>query len=66
MYLFARNSKNNTANYFFKGKLYYCKILDNGKEVRNFIPYKCKFDNKPILYDTVEGDIQIKEQEMTL
>lgn len=36
-------------------KLYFCQIYNNGTIVRNFIPCYRKADNKPGLYDTVNG-----------
>lgn len=57
IYLFGLNE--NGSNYTFTAeggiKLYYFKIYENNGLVRDFIPCYRKLDNKPGLYDTVEG-----------
>ena len=53
MYLFGRHSVydgSETANkYCMTGKIYYCKIWDNGTLIRDFIP--CYKDGTPGMYD---------------
>lgn len=39
----------------FRGKLYYCKLYDNGILVRDFVPCYRKSDNVIGLYDLVNG-----------
>ena len=39
----------------FKGKIYYCKIWDNGELVREFIPCKRNSDSVLGMYDTVNN-----------
>lgn len=53
-YIFALNQNDNTIEYG-SAKLYRMKILDNNALVRNFIPCYRNGDNKPGLYDTVNG-----------
>lgn len=48
-YLFTTNS----STYRFYGRIYYCKIYDNGTLVRSFIPCYRKSDNEIGLYDIV-------------
>ena len=60
-YIFALNdvyyggNGNPNTECFVKAKLYSSQIYDNNNLVRNFIPCKRKSDNKPGLYDLVEG-----------
>lgn len=59
-WLFARNSNdnglnNNSPDNFAIGKKYYCKLFKRGIIVRDFVPCYRKADNKPGLYDLVEG-----------
>ncbi len=54
MFLLSSRLGNSTGNHIGKAKMYYCKILDNGTLVRDFIP--CKDKNGIVcLYDKVEG-----------
>lgn len=53
LYLFASN-ENGTANYFASGKIYSCRIYDNGTLVRNFVPCINPSDAAG-MYDTVNG-----------
>lgn len=54
LYIFARNI-NGSASSFSNIKLYSCKIYDNGKLVRNFIPCYRKDDEVIGLLDIVSG-----------
>lgn len=40
-------------DYFYTGRMYYCKIYDNGVLVRDFIPAVRDSDSKPGFYDLV-------------
>lgn len=51
MYLFRNN---NSTFQCLTGKIYYCKIWDNGTLVRDFIPC-LDASNTPCMYDRVEG-----------
>ena len=53
LYLFATSGYGNNL-YLSQGKMYYCKIYDNGTLVRNYIP--CKNPSSVVgLYDTVNN-----------
>lgn len=53
LYLFARKTPSGVDNYY-TGAFFYCKIYDNGKLVRDFIP--AKDSNEVVcIYDKVEG-----------
>lgn len=54
IYIFANNDNGKITSPISDTKLYSCKIYDNDKLVRNFIPCLNKA-NKPGLYDTVEN-----------
>ena len=54
LYLFARNN-NLTANAFVSAKIYYVKFYNDNIMVREFAPCYRKADNKPGLYDLVNG-----------
>lgn len=54
-YLFASRGLNGPG-YVFTGRIYYVKFYDNnGDLVRNFVPCYRKLDNKPGMYDVVNG-----------
>lgn len=57
MYLLASHSAGTGINNVGKIKLYYCRIWDNGKIVRDFVPCYKNENGVDIagLYDTVEG-----------
>lgn len=55
MKLFAIDTNGTVDNRMFIGKIYYCKILDNGVLVRNFIPVLREADNEPGMYDRVSN-----------
>lgn len=44
-----------TLGNYHQGKVYYCKIYDNGTLVRNFVPAKRNSDSVAGLYDTVNS-----------
>ena len=52
--LFCRN-KGASQDYPFKGRIYYCKIYDNGTLVSNMIPCYRKSDNVIGMYDIVRN-----------
>lgn len=54
-YLFAVNGGNDEPTSNASGKIYSCKIYDNGTLVRNYIPCYRKVDNVIGLYDLVNG-----------
>lgn len=54
MYLFGRNTSDGFSTPL-KGKIYYLKIIENDKLVRNFIPCYRKIDKVSGMYDTVEN-----------
>lgn len=54
VYLFTCNQNGSNVRYF-KGKIYSCKIWDNGESVREFIPCKRNSDNLVGMYDTVNN-----------
>ena len=54
--LFSAFNLDSTANNFFEGKVFYCKIWDNDTLVRDFIPVKDQ-DNIACLYEQVEGKL---------
>ena len=54
MYLFGLNTPNEeVTKRALIGSIYYFKIWDNNKLVRNFVPCYRKKDNKAGMYDTV-------------
>lgn len=57
IYLFAGKYSNaqpiSDFDYFYTGKMYYCKIYDNDVLVRDFIPAVRDSDSKPGFYDLV-------------
>ena len=53
LYIFATSGYSSNL-YQSHGKMYYCKIYDNGTLIRNYIP--CKNDNNEIgMYDLING-----------
>lgn len=60
IYLFTRNEGNKLAD---KGtaKCWHCRIWDNDKLIRNFVPVLRKSDSKPGLYDMVEGKFYVNQ-----
>lgn len=54
MFIFCIND-HGTASLFGKFKLYYTKIYNGNELVRDFVPCYRKTDNKPGLYDRVNG-----------
>lgn len=40
MYLFRFNAAGNASSGYFVGRIYYCKIYDNGALIRDFVPCK--------------------------
>ena len=54
MYIFARHSRDGSAQYINKGaRLYGLKFTVNGNVEANFVPCIRSADNKPGVYDTV-------------
>lgn len=53
LYLFALNQDG--ANWFFNGKLYYCKIWQDDILVRDFVPCYRKSDDEIGMYDLVNA-----------
>lgn len=53
MYLFALNAAGNVSSGRFIGKIYSCKIYDNGTLVRDFVPCYRDSDRVVGLYDAV-------------
>lgn len=60
IYLFTRNEGTKLAD---KGtaRCWNCRIWDNNKLVRNFLPVLRKSDSKPGLYDMVEGKFYVNQ-----
>jgi hypothetical protein len=56
-FLFAINQSNSSAEGYWPSKcrIYFCKIYDNGRLVRDFVPVMRNSDGKPGLLDLVEG-----------
>ena len=54
MYLFAVNNANNPDYRIFKGTFYSCKIYDNNRLIRHFVPAKKKENSEILIYDKVE------------
>lgn len=59
MFLFGRQKEDGTLGDSGNVKLYYCKIWDNKKLVRDFIPVVRKTDAKPGLFDLVKNKFYI-------
>ena len=53
MFMFGRNAKNGLANNPMFGKVYYLKIYEEGRIIRDYIPV-IDSSNRPCLYDKVE------------
>lgn len=51
---FSEDSGSN-AKWFYKGKLYSLRIVDDGTPIRNFIPCICNITGKAGLYDTINN-----------
>lgn len=58
LYMFARNNIGSSVGNYFIGRIYYCKIWDNGVLVRDFIP--CKDENNVgFMFDKVSGTVYL-------
>lgn len=53
MYIFADNESGPT--HYFKGKLSWLKVYDNGTLIRNLVPVKRKIDDEICMYDLVNN-----------
>ena len=53
LWLFNANTGSAATFYGFKGKMYSCRIINNGVLVRDFVPAKRNSDNVAGMYDTV-------------
>lgn len=58
--LFCRK-KANGPEFLSSARLYDCKIWDNNTLIRNFLPALRKSDNKPGMYDMVEGKFYVNQ-----
>ena len=56
LYVFGNNDGGVVQYNIFNGKMYFCKIYDNGVLARDFIPCYRKADNKAGMYDLVSGN----------
>ncbi len=61
-FLFAINQSDSSATggWPCKCKVWFCKIYDAGKLVRNFVPVRRKIDGRPGMLDLVEGGFYVK------
>lgn len=63
IYLLASKYSNaqpiSNFDYFYTGRMYYCKIYDNGVLVRDLVPAVRDSDNKPGFYDLVTNQFYV-------
>lgn len=55
MFLFALNQSNSVEERLFKGRIYYCKIFEDGILVRRFVPCYRKSNGEIGMYDLVNN-----------
>lgn len=55
VFLFAARNSMGTAQYFYLGKIYSCRIYENDVLIHNYIPALRSTDSKPGMYDLVTG-----------
>ena len=60
MFMFGRNAKNGLANNPMFGKVYYLKIYEEGRIIRDYIPV-IDSSGRPCLYDKVEDKFYYNE-----
>jgi len=60
IFLFAKNM-NGTADRFFTGRIYYCKIYENDILVKDFIPAIRMSDNTLGMYDRISGEFCVNQ-----
>lgn len=60
MFLFAKNM-NGTADRFFTGRIYYCKIYESDVLVKDFIPAIRISDNALGMYDRISGEFCVNQ-----
>lgn len=60
MILFARNQ--DSPNYYSAAKIYYCKMWEDGKLIRWYIPVIRKSDSKPGMYDVINQNFCVNNR----
>jgi len=58
--LFARNQ--DSPNYYSAAKIYYCKMWEDGRLVRWYIPVIRKSDSKPGMYDVINQNFCVNNR----
>ena len=61
MFLFTMKYSNSPDNRRFSGKIWYFKIYENNKIIKNFVPCYDRFDGTIGLYETVEHKFYYNE-----